>query len=201
MAEQGKKLVGVRIDSGDLAAQARAVRKVFDDANLREVKIFGSGGLDEFDLAQFAAANIPYDSYGVGTKMGTSADAPWSDISYKLVEFENRSVLKLSEGKVSWPGKKQVFRSCDGQGRMQHDVIGLREESLTGEGLLKEYMRDGRACESCPILTESRKIFEVEFASLPENVKAIRNPDRYPVEFSPALTALRHEITQKIARS
>src|SRR5262245_49137577 len=163
LTEQGKKLVGVRIDSGDLAAQARAVRQIFDGAHLPDVKIFASGGLDEFDLAQFAATNVPYDSYGVGTKMGTSADAPWSDISYKLVEFEDRSVCKLSVGKESWPGKKQVFRARNDQGRMQHDLIGLREEKLAGEALLREYARDGKTCEARPALIESRKIFQAEF--------------------------------------
>ena len=116
MADHGRKLVGVRIDSGDLAAHARAVRKIFDDANMSEVKIVGSGGLDEFDLGQFTESNNPFDSYGVGTKMGTSGDAPWSDISYKLVEYQNRSLLKLSAGKESWPGKKQVFRARGGNG-------------------------------------------------------------------------------------
>ena len=200
MAHRGNKLIGVRIDSGDLAAHARAVRKIFDDADMRDVKIIGSGGLDEFDLEQFASANIPFDSYGVGTKMGTSGDAPWSDISYKLVEYQNRSLLKLSAGKESWPGKKQVFRARGGNGSLERDVIGLRDETLAGESLLTQVMRDGKACAAHPTLMESRKVFEAEFAALPQSAKAIRNPDRYPVEFSAKLTALRSEISEKIAR-
>jgi len=200
MADHGRKLVGVRIDSGDLAAHARAVRKIFDDANMSEVKIVGSGGLDEFDLGQFTESNIPFDSYGVGTKMGTSGDAPWSDISYKLVEYENRSLLKLSAGKESWPGKKQVFRARGGNGSLERDVIGLRDETLAGESLLTEVMRDGKASAAHPTLMESRKLFAAEFAALPQSVKAIRNPDRYLVEFSAKLTALRSEISEKIAR-
>jgi nicotinate phosphoribosyltransferase len=201
MTARGKTLIGVRIDSGDLAAQARAVRKVLDEAKLPDCKIIGSGGLDEFELAELAAANVPFDSYGVGTKLGISADAPWTDISYKLVEYQDRSVLKLSTGKASWPGKKQVFRSRDGKGQSERDFIGLRDEKLPGETLLKEVMGDGRLSEAYPTLIEIRKVFEADFASLPENVKAIRDPSGYPVEFSPRLRALRDEITEKIGRS
>ena len=200
MAVHGKKLIGVRIDSGDLAAQAREVRRIFDEANLPDCKIIGSGGLDEYELAQLAAANVPFDSYGVGTKMGISADAPWTDISYKLVEYHDRPVLKLSTGKASWPGKKQVFRVRDGKGQAQRDLVGLRNEKLPGESLLKEVMRDGRPSETYPSLVEIRRVFEEEFTSLHESVKALRQPTNYAVEFSPSLRALRDEITLKIEK-
>ena len=126
-------------------------RKIFDEANLTELKIIGSGGLDEYDLAEFSAANVPFDSYGVGTKMGTSADAPWTDMSYKLVEYQNRPVLKLSTGKVSLPGRKQLFRLRDSTGVFTRDVIGLRAEQLGGERLLKEVMRGGKKTEPAPV--------------------------------------------------
>ena len=201
MAVHGKKLIGVRIDSGYLAAQARAVRRIFDEANLPDCKIIGSGGLDEYELAQLAAANVPFDSYGVGTKMGISADAPWTDISYKLVEYHDRPVLKLSTGKASWPGKKQVFRVRDGKGQAQRDLVGLRDEKLPGESLLKEVMRNGRRSETYPSLGEIRRVFEADFAALDDSVKAIRQPRVYAVELSPSLRALRDEITERMARS
>ena len=201
MAERGKKLIGVRIDSGDLAAQAREVRKILDDANLPDCKIIGSGGLDEYELAEMTLSKVPFDSYGVGTKMGISADAPWTDMSYKLVEYHDRPVLKLSTDKASWPGKKQIFRFRDGRGETERDIIGLRDEKLPGESLLKEFVRDGGLSEPHPSLTAIRKVFEADFASLPQNVKAIRQPSVYPVEFSPGLKALRDEITEKIGRS
>jgi len=199
MAARGKKLIGVRIDSGDLAAQARAVRKILDEAGFADCKIIGSGGLDEYELAELA--KVPFDSYGVGTKMGISADAPWTDISYKLVEYQDRPVLKLSTGKVSWPGKKQLFRFRDSNGQLARDLVGLRDEKLLGESLLKQVMRDGRLSEAYPSLIETRKVFEADFSSLPESVKAIRDPSVYAVEFSPRLRALRDEITEKIGRS
>jgi nicotinate phosphoribosyltransferase len=201
MAARGNKLIGVRIDSGDLAAQAREVRKILDGAGFTNCKIIGSGGLDEYDLAELALAKAPFDSYGVGTKMGISADAPWTDISYKLVDYQGRPVLKLSTGKVSWPGKKQVFRFRGSKGELQRDLIGLRDEKLPGESLLQEVMRNGRLTKTYPSLTEIRKVFEADFASLQANVKAIRNPSDYSVEFSPGLRKLREETTQKIGKS
>lgn len=201
MAGRGEKLIGVRIDSGDLVAQARAVRKILDDAGLPQVKIIGSGGLDEYDLADMAEAGVPFDSYGVGTKMGTSADAPWTDMSYKLVEYKDRPILKLSTGKASWPGKKQVFRQRDGQGNTERDIIGLRDEKIAGESLLKEAMRDGKTIAHGPSLAESREILAAEFAALPRNTKAIRNPSDYPVNLSPKLKTLRDETVDRLARS
>ncbi|MGH7871849.1 MAG: nicotinate phosphoribosyltransferase, partial [Candidatus Binatia bacterium] len=201
MAARGQKLIGVRIDSGDLAAQAREVRKIFDDAVLSEVKIFGSGGLDEFDLAAMSESNTPYDSYGVGTKMGTSADAPWTDMSYKLVAYRDQPMLKLSPGKISCPGKKQVFRQHDIQGNLQRDLIGLRDEKISGEGLLREVMRDGKIIGQQPSLLESRATFTAEFALLPKDVKAIRNPRRYEVEYTAKLKSLQDETIEKLVRS
>jgi nicotinate phosphoribosyltransferase len=198
MAEGGAQLVGVRIDSGDLPAQARAVRQILDEAGLRQTKILGSGGLDETDLADFSAAQVPFDSYGVGTKMGTSADAPWTDISYKLVEYAGRPVQKLSTGKISWPGKKQVFRQLDGQQRLWRDVLGLRDEKLVdGEPLLEKVMENGRALKSPP-LTTSRKRFLDEFNRLDETVKAISNPAAYPIEYSDALRELQRQVGDEI---
>jgi nicotinate phosphoribosyltransferase len=201
MAERGEKLIGVRIDSGDLAAQAREVRKIFDDAALPEVKIIGSGGLDEVDLLAMSASNTPYDSYGVGTKMGTSADAPWADMCYKLVEYGDQPMLKLSPGKLSCPGKKQVFRQRDGEGNFQRDLLGLRDEGIGGEKLLKEVMRDGKILGPQPSLTESRATFAADFASLPREVKAIHNPRRYDVDFTAKLMNLRDQTAARVVRS
>jgi len=197
MAGRGQKLLGVRIDSGDLAASATEVRRIFDAEGLTDVKIIGSGGLDEFDLERLAAA--PFDSYGVGTRMGVSADAPWADIAYKLVEYQNRPVLKLSTGKASYPGKKQVFRQTGANGKADKDIIGLRSENLPGEILLGEIMRDGRTRSNLPTLLEMRETLAGDLDTLADRVKAIREPSRYPVEFSPKLTALREEIAKKNA--
>jgi nicotinate phosphoribosyltransferase len=202
MAVRGQHLQGVRIDSGDLAQLARAVRKIFNNAGLNHVKLVGSGGLDEYDLAEFSEADIPYDSYGVGTKMGVSADAPWSDIAYKLIEYDNRPVVKLSPGKISLPGKKQVFRMCDPQGRLQQDLITLRDETVaSAEALLKKVMTEGKVSAPLPSLEESRSVFSSEFARLPEAIKAIRNPAHYRVEQSDKLQDQCIIVAEQIRRS
>ena len=199
MAANGQQLQGVRIDSGDLKKLAIEVRRIFDEAGLKSVKIIGSGGLDEFDLADFTVADVPYDSYGVGTKMGVSADAPWFDIAYKLVEYDERPVLKLSTGKVSWPGKKQVFRMRDERGQLQKDVIALREENIPGaDPLLQKVMASGEVAVRCPTLEEIRDNFMGEFKRLSDPIKAIRNPASYPVEISPQLTKLREEVGRQL---
>jgi nicotinate phosphoribosyltransferase len=200
MAAKGERLQGVRIDSGDLGKLAIEVRNIFDEAGLEYVKIIGSGGLDEFDLAEFSTANIPYDSYGVGTKMGVSADAPSLDIAYKLVEYDGRPVLKLSTGKVSLPGKKQVFRLYDDRRQLQKDIVGLREETVSAcEPLLKKVMDKGKITAPLPSLEEVRSVFLDEFQQLPDAIKEIRDPANYPVEFTAGLTALREEIEQKVS--
>ncbi len=199
MAARGQRLRGVRIDSGDLAALGFEVRRILDEAELGDVQIVGSGGLDEYDLAAFSDANVPYDSYGVGTKMGVSGDAPWFDNAYKLVEYNGRPVLKLSTGKVSWPGKKQVFRILDGSGRLEGDIITLRNENIpAGEPLLKKVMDHGKILGPHPSLKEIRERFLDEFHRLDEKTKAIRGPAPYCVESSVGLKELREAVERRI---
>jgi nicotinate phosphoribosyltransferase len=200
LAARGKKLRGVRIDSGDLAALARQVRRIFDDAGFRDVQILGSGGLDEYDLADLTTAQAPFDGYGVGTQMGISGDAPSLDMAYKLVEIEGRPVLKLSHGKASMPGRKQVFRFRDGA-RLAKDVIGLADESLDAEALLETVMQDGKIKGVYPTLNHIRDRCRAEFALLDEGIKAVRAPASYPVGISPGLQRLREETTRRVRRS
>jgi nicotinate phosphoribosyltransferase len=199
MAARDQRLRGVRIDSGDLLKLAREVRRIFDEAGFHDIKIAGSGGLDEYDLARLSDAAAPFDNYGVGTKMGVSADAPWLDIAYKLVEYGGRNVMKLSPAKVSWPGKKQVFRRTDAAGLLNGDVIGLRNEQVPdAEPLLVKVMERGERAGSQPTLYESKKAFEAEFARLPEAIKRIRNPKPYAIEFTPRLRALHEQVAANI---
>jgi nicotinate phosphoribosyltransferase len=199
LAARGKKLRGVRIDSGDLAALACQVRRIFDDAGFRDVQILGSGGLDEYDIADLTAAQAPFDGYGVGTQMGISGDAPSLDMAYKLVEIDGRPVLKLSHGKASMPGRKQVFRFRDGA-RLAKDVIGLADESFDAEALLETVMQDGKIKGVYPTLNHIRDRFHAEFALLDEKIKAVRAPASYPVEISPGLQRLRDETIRRVRR-
>src|SRR5688572_19779489 len=110
LAARGHRLTGVRLDSGDILALSREVRRVLDDAGCRDVRIFVSGGLDEDAIDRLLAASAPIDAFGVGTRMNVSADAPYVDMAYKLVRYDSRDVSKLSPGKETWPGEKQVYR-------------------------------------------------------------------------------------------
>ncbi|MBI2358222.1 MAG: nicotinate phosphoribosyltransferase [Deltaproteobacteria bacterium] len=202
MAARGGRLRGVRIDSGDLARLAREVRAILDGAGLPDVKIIGSGGLDEYDLAVLSEVKAPYDSYGVGTKMGVSEDAPWFDMAYKLVEYNGRPVLKLSTGKATVPGRKQVFRFVDASGRLERDLIGLRGEALSGaEALLQKVMEGGRPTGGYPSLNEIRRRFTEEFRRLDERIKAIHNPRLYPAGWTPELAELRDAVEQQVTQT
>ncbi len=144
LAAEGKKVRGVRLDSGDLVQLSRQVRSILNDAGFDDVKILVSGSLDEFRLKELLDAGAEIDLFAVGTRMGVSADAPYFDIVYKLVEYDGRPVLKLSSGKKTWVGKKQVFRYYDQNGRMAEDLLALEgEDHAGGEPLLDVVISEG----------------------------------------------------------
>ena len=195
LQRQGHHLAAIRLDSGDLAELAKGSRRLLDEAGLEKIRIFASGGLDEFSVGELVESGAPIDAFGVGTKVGVSADAPWVDSAYKLVEYEGRPTLKLSEGKATLPGAKQVFRFRDTEDAFARDVIGLATEATpTGaQALLTEVMRDGKRTAPAPSLDELRGRFTKAFAALPEGHKALISPDAYDVSVSEALLRLQEE--------
>ena len=182
------RIGAIRLDSGDLAALSREARRLLDEAGLHGVRIFASGGLDEWAIAAILASGAPINSFGVGTKMGVSSDAPDLDIAYKLTEYAGKGKLKLSTGKPILPGRKQVFR-VEAEGRALRDVIGRWTESLPGRPLLRAVMHNGaRLPAGGEALDEARKRAQREMASLPPRLRAIEPSDPpYPVEVSEAL--------------
>ena len=126
--------LGVRLDSGDLGELAVRTRRLLDEAGLPDARIVASGGLDEYAIAELVGHGAPIDIYGVGTKMGVSADAPYLDTAYKLVRYGERPVAKLSPGKPSLPGAKQVFRGRATDG----DLLGLRDGPEIGRASCRE---------------------------------------------------------------
>jgi nicotinate phosphoribosyltransferase len=199
MEARGHRLLGVRLDSGDLVHLSREVRRILDEAGLEYVQIVASGGLDEYEVEELLAAGAPIDSFGIGTKMGVSGDAPWLDMAYKLVRYEDRPVLKLSTGKVSLPDQKQVFRLLDQDGMFLRDVVGLRDERLEGaEPLLEKVMEKGRLLGPLPGLERARARFQEDFRRLPERFKALLDPPTYEVTLSPRLKALYEEVQQEV---
>lgn len=199
MARRGQRLQGVRLDSGDLLALSREVRRILDEAGLHEVRIVASGGLDEYRIRDLVEAGAPVDAFGVGTRMGVSADAPYLDMAYKMVQYGERPVLKLSQEKVSLPGRKQVYRLSDGEGRFRQDLLALREEPVEeGEALLVPVMREGRILEPLPSLEDLRRRFREELARLPEPYKALEDPPPYPVTLAPRLQALYDALVEEV---
>ena len=191
-------MVGVRLDSGDFDQLSRKVRVVLDSAGLRYVNILASGGLDEYELDSLVQAGAPIDQFGVGTKAGVSADAPWSDMVYKLVCFGQRPVMKLSTGKVSLPGAKQVFRIRGDDGRFAEDVIALQDEMLAGaEPMMHQVMSGGVPTGLSHSLEEVRQRFENHFQALDPRFKILHRPARFPVSVSPRLKRLAAEVKKE----
>ena len=188
MEAAGHKLVAVRLDSGDYAELSRQVRRILDQAGLEYVRIVASGGLDEYEIDKLIQGGAPIDLFGVGTKVGSSADAPYSDMSYKLVCYDGQPVMKLSPEKVSPPGAKQVYRLQETDRRFAQDIVALQEEKLPGgEPLLETVMESGQRTRPAPSLTEIREQFSRDFQQLDDHYKRIYNPPRYPVTFSARL--------------
>ncbi|HEX6115173.1 MAG TPA: nicotinate phosphoribosyltransferase [Geminicoccaceae bacterium] len=196
LAELGVKIRGVRLDSGDLAEHARKVRRILDEGGLREVSIFASGGLDEAVLQHHLAANAPIDGYGIGTSLTTSQDAPSLDCAYKIQEYDGRPKRKRSEGKATWPGRKQVFRRYGADGAMAGDLLVLEHEEAAGETLIRPVMRQGRRLE-LPSLEDARRLARAQLERLPARLKRLDSEPAYPVEVSALLQALAREIDRR----
>lgn len=184
----------VRLDSGDLGALASRARAILDAAGLPDVRIVVSGGLDEYGVDDLVRSGAPIDLYAVGTRVGVSADAPFLDSAYKMVEYDGRPVMKLSSAKVTAPGQKQVFR-CPGCA----DVIGLRDEPPPGGGapLLETVMEDGRRTVARPALEESREAVATDLAALPPAARSIRAPVAPRAAVSERLAALTAQVRRR----
>ncbi len=194
----GIHVKAVRLDSGDLALHARRVREILDEGGLDDTGIFCSGNLDEYRLAELLASAAPVDGFGVGTLLDTSADVPYLDCAYKLVEYDGRPVRKHSEGKATWPGRKQIRRRYDGQRRWVEDRLTLAEEKGAGRGLLVPMMRAGKRLKKAiePLETIRARVRE-ELASLPPAALRIAHPEAPQVKVSRKLQRLARELDRK----
>lgn len=194
LAADGIRIKAVRLDSGDLTAHAHRVRGILDHAGLRSVGIFASGGLDEHDLVRLLSQGAPIDGFGIGSRLDTSADAPYLDCAYKIQAYAGRPRRKRSEGKASWPGAKQVYRRSGSDGRFQGDLITLESDPGDGEPLLVPAMRGGRRVLAGEDLARMRARCAEQVGRLPPGVRLLRDPAPYPVRVSESLTALAAEL-------
>jgi nicotinate phosphoribosyltransferase len=201
--KKGYKLRGVRLDSGDLVEISKKVRKLLNEKELNYVKIFASGDLDEFKIELLLRKGAKIDAFGVGTKMGTSEDKPYVDVIYKLCEIMDENgdfspIMKLSEKKVTLPGRKQVYRSTDEKGKFEKDVIALETEKVEGEPLLVKVMGKGEITCNLPSLEEIRLTAAKSLVLLPEKYKKVTSAPVYPVEISPELEKLIAKLEVRI---
>lgn len=188
VAQLGRPIQGVRIDSGDSLALSRQVRAVLDAAGLPDTEIMVTGDLDEYRIRDLVAAGAPVDSFGVGTQLATSGDAPYLNATYKMVELNiggiNRFTTKLSEDKISLPGSKQVFRDSE------RDVLARSGECGRGEALLRPVLLGGRLIEPLPTLEEARCRAAESLARLPQPLRELEVAEPWPMVQSPELQAL-----------
>jgi nicotinate phosphoribosyltransferase len=186
---------GVRIDSGDLGAQARAVRRILDAEGAQHVDIVLSGSLDEYRIESLLQAGTPVNAFGIGTRLDVSEDAPSLDMAYKLEEYAGKGRRKRSPGKETWPGAKQVFRERNEAGTLCGDVIALATESLPGEPLLCEVMRHGRRVAQLPTLSAIRERCRQRIAELPEPLRTLQTDEiHFPVRVSDKVRALAENL-------
>jgi nicotinate phosphoribosyltransferase len=203
--EFGPELRGVRLDSGDLVELSKQVRAILDDAGMRRTKIFASGDLNEFKIAEMIAAGAPIDLFGVGTDLSTSRDAPALGGVYKLVEieFDGRvsPKMKLSCDKTTYPYRKQVWRETSSDGSFTGDIIARADETdLPGAPLLALVMRNGQITSPLPGLQEAQDRARRQLASLPEPHKKLIDAQPYPVRYSDKLEQSRLTLLEKFER-
>jgi nicotinate phosphoribosyltransferase len=194
---QGIKIKGVRLDSGDLADHAKKVRAILDSGGLRDTTIFASGSIDEYKLADLIMQKAPIDGFGIGTHLDTSADAPYLDCAYKLQEYAGIARRKRSEGKATWPGRKQVYRHYNDNGVMSSDIVTVADATCSGQPLLQSIMQGGTVIVPRPRLIEIREYTRDQLHRLPVALRKLSDTPDYPVVISSELQALAKRVDEQ----
>lgn len=192
MKERGERLSGVRLDSGDMVDLSRKVRKILDDAGFPDVRVLASSSFDEHKIAWVLKEGAPIDGFGVGTKLGVSADAPYFDIVYKMVHFRGRDIKKLSPGKENIAGEKQVFRKTDENGTYTEDVIGTWQEAGPENAipLLEAVIEAGERKILDPDLETIRERVRKNLASLSDRQKRLKGATGLPISLTDELARI-----------
>jgi len=201
LKQAGITIRAVRLDSGDLVALSKSVRRILDQGGSPDITIFASGGLDEDAVEAMLRAGAPIDGFGVGTSLTTSSDVPALDCAYKLQDYAGLPRRKRSFGKATWPGRKQVWRTFGPDGRMAGDVLGLDGDAHAGEPLLRLVMRNGRRVDPSPTLADIRGLAQREMARLPQALRSLAPAATpYPVQVADSLQKLAAETDERLAR-
>jgi nicotinate phosphoribosyltransferase len=202
---QGHKLTGVRIDSGDLVELSKTVRALLDEKGLNYVEIFASGDLDEYKIEKLLSEGAKIDAFGVGTRMSTSEDRAYVDVIYKLCEKIDMKgkfapTMKLSKGKITLPGRKQVFRVKDKKGNFVNDTIALHNEKCQGEALLIKVIEKGEIVYNLPTLGAIRENALENLAQLPSKYKKLKKTPTYPVKTSTSLKKMMKKLINELKK-
>jgi nicotinate phosphoribosyltransferase len=202
----GLRPAAIRLDSGDRLVLSKEIRRRLDRAGLQQTQIFASGDLDEFVIARLLERGAQVDAFGVGTALATSIDAPALGGVYKLVDLESKEGIsaraKLSEQKITYPGRKQVFRFRRSNGVFREDVIACEGEGFPdGEPLLRRVMQRGERTEAAPGLKEIQEHAQQQIAKIPPGCTRIERPTRYTVSFSECLQSLLSSVRKRIKQS
>ena len=197
----GIAIRGVRIDFGDLTAHARKVRAILDAGGLQDVIILASGGINEDVLQTMMKEKAPINGFGIGVNLAASVDAPALDCAYKLQEYAGKPKRKLSEGKATWPGRKQVWRAYDADGRMRGDILSLETDTQPGEALIVPVMRGGKRIGPSPTLAQIRERAARDLKRLPGPLARLEPDFDYPVQIADALSALAKATDGKAEKS
>jgi nicotinate phosphoribosyltransferase len=194
LASKGIRVKGVRIDSGDLAVEARRVREILDSEGASEIRILVSAGVDEYSIADMEAERVPVDAYCVGTRLAVSEDAPSLDCAYKLQQYAGRLCRKRSKWKETWPGPRQVYRQYDPHGRIGRDLLCCADEAHEGTALLNPVMIGGRRMARPPALADVRSYCAEQLATLPVLLRTLQH-----VAYSPAkVSAQQHALVEQV---
>jgi nicotinate phosphoribosyltransferase len=199
LREEGITIRGVRLDSGDLIALSKSVRRILDQGGLSGVTIFASGGIDDAELAAMACVQAPIDGFGIGTSLTTSFDVPALDCAYKLQEFDGLPRRKRSIGKATWPGRKQVWRRYRGDGVIDADTLSLEDDTQPGERLIEPVMRAGRSLSPKPSFASIRALAERNLACLPEALRKLEKGTAFTVRVAEKLVQLAADVDRRLA--
>lgn len=200
---QGKPPLRILIDSGDLFALSAKTRKALDNAGLTQVKITCASNLDEYKIEKLVKKGIVADGFIVATEAITVADDPRIEAVYKMAEITNENgsipLAKLSKGKVSLPGRKQVFRQYQ-NGKIFKDTIGLETENF-GKPLLEKFIENGKLIREFPNLLEIKDYVSCQISTLPEKLKSINKTYKFTPEVSKKLVSELEEVKKIHVRS
>ncbi len=199
LEQKGKKLGAVRLDSGDLAYLSKMVRSTLDNKGLDYVKIIATNDLNEYKIAELKEREAVIDGFGVGTEMITAKPVAAIPGVYKLVEDDQGGRIKLSEGKKSFPGKKQIYR-IEENGKYRHDVLALEDELVEGIPLLEKVVENGERIVGRRELEEIRKYCLEEVAKMPEEIRIVNVENPYKVQISAGLNTMAENLKIKYAK-